>query len=730
MKSGSSMNEGSPQRSGGLTPLIKAIFPEDPVGKKIVSDLREPEAFGNLEDAEKFLKALADDSLVTFQTFDDKGKDKSLIRIMHGSLSEHLAELIDLNRRGAGIYSMVNLGDGKGRKEKNVVAIRDLILDLDGSPLNPVLEWILKPHLITETSPGRYQCFWIVIDFPCDKALLSAVQGAICTKFEGDPKVTKDLCRVMRVPGFFHNKKDPYLSKLVQVNDHPPFSKDEILKELDVNPSKTKPQKTASRKGDVGKVIHEHDRNDSLISLGGTMRRRGFSGEAIEAALQVENTIKCDGPLEPEEVSDIAKSAAKYDPAALPIGRDFHPMPYVHAIREEFAVIAHEGEFYRYKNGVYEQWPRQEIDQLILALSFESARPRHCDEIRKSLETVCYTSPEQVNKAGLLNLKNGILDPKTAELHEHSPEHYMTTQIPVEWDPQAECPTFDRFLKKVLPEEDQRTLLMQIFGYSLTTDTRFQKAFILLGEGSNGKSICIKILEALLGSACSAIELSDLKSQFLIAELQNKTANLSSEQNTKDFVQDAMLKKIISGDSLVAQRKFKDPFKFRPLAKLILTANRLPKTYDRSYGYFRRWIILRFEITIPEEEWDLDLDSKIIKSELSGVLRKAVDALRGLYKFNKFAIPESSKRAIADYEREMNPMLVFFEEYVEERSGSVVSLQEIFTQYQTWCHFNNHKPVGSQKLREGFEKKFGVQKTRISQGRIFRGYFCRKVDRY
>ncbi len=728
MSNGTTTNE--PPRIDLSALLEGHTFPAgDLSSKNAAAGQSKPEAFGNLEDAERFLKALAGDSPVTFQTFDDRKEGRVRPQILHGALAQLAESLIAENRKGAGVFVQMNEGDGKGRSESNVVAIRALLLDLDGSPLEPVLEWELKPHIVTETSPGRYQCFWIIIDFPVDKELLSEVQGAICAKFGGDSNVTKDLCRVMRLPGFFHNKKEPYLSKLLLVNDHPPYSTDEVLKVLGIDPSKPKPKKTVFKKGSVGKVIREHDRSDTLISLGGTMRRRGFSGEAIEAALQIENAAKCDEPLKSKEVSDIAKSAAKYDPATLPTGKEFHPMPYVKAIRQEFAVIAHEGEFYRYKNGVYEQWPRQEIDQLVLRLSFEWARPRHCDEIRKLLETVSYIPSERVNKAGLLNLKNGILDPKTGELHGHSPKHYTTTQIPVEWNPEAECPIFDDFLETVLPEEEQRTLLMQIFGYSLTAETRFQKAFILLGEGSNGKSVCADILEALLGQACSAIDLSDMKQQFVIAELQNKTANLSSEVNVKDFVQDATLKKIISGDPLVAQRKFKDPFKFRPFAKLIIMANSLPKTYDKSYGFYRRFIILVFQVRVPEERWDMDLSSKIIKSELSGVLCKAVEALRELNKNGKFTIPESSKKAIAEYERDMNPMLVFFEDYVEKSPGTNTSLQELFMEYRTWCHFNGHKPVSSRRLREEFEKKFGVQVPRMSQGRVVKGYSCREVER-
>ncbi len=232
---------------------------------------------GNLEHADKFLEALAGDSLITFQTFDDKGKNRALSRILHGPLSKHLEELTDLNRKGAGIYVMVNEGNGKGRTEENVKSVRALILDLDGSPLDPVLLCPLKPHILTETSSGRYQCFWLVKDFPLDKGVISLVQGDICERFGGDPKVTKDLSRVMRVPGFYHKKKEPYLSRLLDTLDLAPYSEDEVLRTLDINltVSKKKPAPLPSKAPD-GQIIPEHYRNCTSSKHGGFNENKGI----------------------------------------------------------------------------------------------------------------------------------------------------------------------------------------------------------------------------------------------------------------------------------------------------------------------------------------------------------------------------------------------------------------------------------------------------------------------
>ena len=170
--------------------------------------------------AARFLDALAGEegSEFTFQTFQDNKthkKNNALNKILHGSLDDHFEELSRLNQQGAGVFFMVNRGDGLGRKAKNVVAVRAVFVDLDGSPLGPILNAKAQPHIITESSPGRYHAYWLIRDLPLNK--FGTMQLALAKKFNGDPAVC-DLPRVMRLPGFYWQKdSEPFLTKGVSV---------------------------------------------------------------------------------------------------------------------------------------------------------------------------------------------------------------------------------------------------------------------------------------------------------------------------------------------------------------------------------------------------------------------------------------------------------------------------------------------------------------------------------
>jgi hypothetical protein len=172
--------------------------------------------------ARKFIELLTGDpaSPMTFQTFDDSPQGRGgLARVFHGSIDEHFEALLALSHRGAGVFVMVNRGDGvvqQGRKtcrtNGNVVEVRAHFIDLDGAPLEPALGVDVEPLMVIESSPNRWHVYWKFDGM--DLARFSAVQSTLAACFQADPSV-KDLARVMRLPGFVHQKGEPFLTHIV-----------------------------------------------------------------------------------------------------------------------------------------------------------------------------------------------------------------------------------------------------------------------------------------------------------------------------------------------------------------------------------------------------------------------------------------------------------------------------------------------------------------------------------
>jgi hypothetical protein len=185
----------------------------------------------DLEQARSFLELLDPDAeQFCFQLFDDsKAKRPALARVYHGSLDDLAATLAKLNKAGAGIFVTVNQTDGTGRKSGNIIRIRAVFVDLDGSPLQPVLACALEPHIIVESSPGRWHVYWIVEGMALDQ--FAGIQKAIIARFNGDRSV-HDVSRVMRLPGHVHQKAEPFMTRVHGLSDRMPYTADQIVAEF------------------------------------------------------------------------------------------------------------------------------------------------------------------------------------------------------------------------------------------------------------------------------------------------------------------------------------------------------------------------------------------------------------------------------------------------------------------------------------------------------------------
>jgi hypothetical protein len=175
----------------------------------------------NVQEADRFLRLLGDGEQFTFQTLDDDQtrREKQLTRRLRGRLEELADRLERLNQRGAGIYVTVNKIRPGRRVAENVIGIRALFIDLDGAPLDPVWQWKLPPHIVVESSPGKFHVYWRADGVPLEE--FGTLQRKLAKQFDSDPSVC-DLSRILRLPGAWHQKvrrdgtrSDPFMTRII-----------------------------------------------------------------------------------------------------------------------------------------------------------------------------------------------------------------------------------------------------------------------------------------------------------------------------------------------------------------------------------------------------------------------------------------------------------------------------------------------------------------------------------
>lgn len=340
-------------------------------------------------------------------------------------------------------------------------------------------------------------------------------------------------------------------------------------------------------------------------------------------------------------------------------------------VAEKFSVNALEARHYEFKDKLYKQF--------VSSTYFKTVEPK--------INTV------------LINLQNGTFEitKKSQKLRSFAAKDFLVYQLPFEYDETADCPLFQAYLDRVLPEKELQDIVAEFFGYVFTKGLKMEKALLLYGSGANGKSVLFDVKNALLGREnISNFSLANLLEEHNRALIAHKLLNYGSEINaakTKDE-----FKNLVSTEPIQARLKYGNSFLMENYAKLCFNANELPKDVDFTNAYFRRLLIIPFRVTIPEAEQDKTLASKIINSELPGVFNWILAGLNRLLKTEKFTDSQIVKAAVEDYKRESDSVMCFVEEH-EFIVGRL--LKDVYANYRSFSIDCGFKPLG----RNNFAKR-------------------------
>ena len=322
-------------------------------------------------------------------------------------------------------------------------------------------------------------------------------------------------------------------------------------------------------------------------------------------------------------------------------------------------------------------------------------------EIIAAIQQLTYTPRSDFNQGGdLINLKNGLLNWKTGEFIEgHTPDYLSTIQLPVEYDPSANCPQVGKFLSEVVAEADI-PLIYEIFGNCLVADSYMMQAVLFIGEGAGGKSTALGLLKALLGAKnCSAQSLFALEyGRFATAAIEGKLANVFADLPAGRLERSSIFKMLTggAGDSVPAEEKFKQPHDFTNHAKLLFSSNKPPTIKDDTYAFWRRWIMIKFPHKFEGDNEDKDKLKEITApSELSGLLNLSLKGLRRLRKQGKFSYNKKVEEVAQEYKKAAEPAWAFINEYCDFGEDLWISHGELYVAYCKYCQSENIPDKGT-----------------------------------
>ncbi|MDM0738214.1 phage/plasmid primase, P4 family [Clostridium perfringens] len=388
--------------------------------------------------------------------------------------------------------------------------------------------------------------------------------------------------------------------------------------------------------------------------------------------------------------------------------------------------------FLIYENGVYNISGEKEAGRIIM----DYMLPNYCimasiRDCREQWDILVSKDFDDFNRNPyLVNVRNGLLDIRDMSFKEHTPSYLSTVQLNVEYNPQVDCPQFKKFLNEVL-DCKLIPLVQEIVGYLLTTNTASQKAFVFWGPARTGKSTLLWVVEYLLlgKKNVSNIPWQEIGDKFKTAELLGKLANVFSDLPSKSIDDTGIFKVVTGEDYLMAEKKNKNPFKFKPFARLVFSCNELPRNYvDRTEGFYRRLIIVPFSRQIDKSKIDKSLKYKF-QREKEGILNWALEGLKRLYENNfEFSENELTDGVKKEYKRENNNVISFVEECCELDGLFSCSRIELYEAYKEFCVEAGLKALSQIKFNKELEGNFNITRSRNRKLRSWNGVRIKLED--
>jgi len=298
-----------------------------------------------------------------------------------------------------------------------------------------------------------------------------------------------------------------------------------------------------------------------------------------------------------------------------------------------------------------------------------------------------------------INFQNGILDTKTMEFTKHGKEYGFRYVLPYDYDVDAICPQFEKFLDEVTDgKEELGKVLLEFAGFSIANhQCKPAKALILIGDGANGKSTFIKVLQGLVGmDNYSALTLQDLKNEANRYQIDGKLFNIAEETPEKSLVDSSLFKNLVSGGEVVIKKLYKQPYRIQSRCKLIMACNKMPHTTDSTGGMFRRLLLVPFTRQFTEgDNADMHIDDKLA-TELPGILNLVLKHYQGFRdRGNVFTSSEIIKGEIQSYQKSVDSVFTWFEDSCELKAadyGEPLSVLTMYDNFKYWAEKRGQKP--------------------------------------
>jgi putative DNA primase/helicase len=391
-----------------------------------------------------------------------------------------------------------------------------------------------------------------------------------------------------------------------------------------------------------------------------------------------------------------------------------------------------------YQDGIYKENGESHIKEFCRAILGECYRESIAKHVVDKIAEDTKVDAENffgVNYINEIPVQNGILNIFTLELKPFTPKKVFFSKLPIKFDLEATCPKIEQFLKEILSKEDDIKVFYELAGFSFLKDYKFEKAFMLVGDGRNGKGKSIELLKRLVGMEnCSALTLTMLNPESSdISHLFGKFLNVAGDIGNQDLKDTSMFKMLTGRDLISGRRKYMTNIHFQNYAKFIFSCNELPMVYDMTKGFWDRWILLEYPYTfVCEDELNKNKDNHFLKlrdegiiekitspEEMSGLLNQALMGLNRLLNQKGFSYTLGTDEVKSKWIRKSNSFMAFCYDFIESESDGNVRKKDLRKKYAEYCKLHKIAPRSDVVIKRVLQDNYGVIEERRDFGGIY-----------
>lgn len=448
-------------------------------------------------------------------------------------------------------------------------------------------------------------------------------------------------------------------------------------------------------------------RNQSLFNYILTLQSEDFTKEEARECIRLINRYVLAEPLSDRELEVILRDDA-FRKTTFFKGNTFLFDKFANYLKNNNHIIKINDQLHIYRDGIYVSGADVIEGQMIRLISNLKRAQR--SEVMAYLEILIEENVTATNP-NMIAFSNGLYDLRDGSFRGFTPDVVITNKIPWPYNPTAYSELLDHTLDRLACDDPEvRALLEEMVGYCLYRRNELGKAFILIGDKSNGKSTFLHVVKNMLGDAnIASLDLKELGDRFKTAELFGKLANIGDDIGDEFIANASVFRKLVTGERVNVERKGQDPFEFNNYSKFLFSANVIPRMKDKTGAVQRRLVIVPFDAKFTPNDPDF---RPFIKDELCEqdsmeyLINLGLAALKRVLMNNRFTTSQRVQGQLDEYEENNNPIIGFINEVGLEGIENEPS-NMVYRKYKEYCIANNFQALSAIEFSRQLTKRWG-----------------------